>query len=210
MPLASLDDVKRILRVSNVDETRDAHLRAALAAVEDWIAPQLAGLTAEGQQVEVFFDVYEDATLHMPAKDATVLRVKVFYGPNTSESIPQSMEMSLGSGYNLDNEGRVMLRPNMFLQPFEGAVASRPLRMYNRVEVLYYSTGVVPPAVTEAVALLTAGYYQEGPQLLNSIVREKIGDYEYWTNESTTANAPAPYVVRAMQLLNGRRRRNRV
>lgn len=210
MPLASLDDVKRILRVSTVDEERDAQLRAALDAVEDWIAPQLAGLTAEGQQVEAFFDVYEDATLHMAARDATVLRVKVFYGPASADGIPQGYEMRLGSGYDLDNEGRIMLRPNLTFAPFEGALASRPLKMYSRVEVLYYSTGVVPKSITEAVALLTAGYWSEGPQLLQSISHEKIGDYEYWTNANADGAAPAAYTVRAMQFLNNRRRRNRV
>lgn len=218
MALAALSDVKRVMRIpaSDVDEQRDSELRASLDAVTDWIEPLLTGLTKEGPQVQVFWDVFEDATLHMPNNDCLVTRVRAYGTPSTFEDNPPQDELRLGSGYDLDNEGRVMLRANLSYEPFEGALASRTLRTYSRVEVHYISTGVVPKHITEGIALLAAGYWTEGPALLQSIQHEKIGDYEYWTAAGSSGSSgggaagEAAYAQRAMKFLNSRIKRHRV
>ena len=214
MALASLEDVKRVMRIAStdVDEERDSQPRAALDAVTDWIEPLLTGLTKEGPQVTVFWDVFEDATLHMPNNDCTVTAVRVYDTPSTFEDVPPSNELRLGSGYDLDDQGRIMLRPSLTYAPFEGALASRTLRLYSRVEVHYISTGVVPKHITEGVALLTAGYYSESPAILQSIQHEKIGDYEYWTSAGSSGGSvgEAAYAQRAMKFLNSRVKRHRV
>lgn len=210
--LASLADVKRVLQLTDDNEARDAQLRASLAAIDDWISPSFEKLTLDGPQVEVFWDVYEDATLHMPATDVTITRVRAFYSPVAFEDEPVPSEMTLGSGFDLTDQGDILLRPSLAVQPFEGAYATRQLRVYSRVEVHYIGTGVVPRSVSEGVALLAAGYWKEGPAILSSITHEKIGDYEYWTNAGgTTSGAAVPaYVTRAMEFLNARKPKARV
>lgn len=213
MALASLEDVNRILRYTTGDDpARDAQVRASLAAVEDWIGPSLDGLAEPGAQVAVYFDVYEDATVHLPASDATVTKVNAYFaGGSVTDDDPVPTSLTLGSGYDLDNEGRIMLRPTLLVAPFEGAIASRTPRTYARLEVHYLATGVIPPSVTEGIALLAAGYWQEGPALLQSISHEKIGDYEYWTTTSTSGNSDVPpYAQRALKFLNRHFRRSRV
>lgn len=182
--LASLDDVNRILGYTTGDDTtRDAKVRAELDAVESWAEGALWKISAEGSNVEVYFDVGDDATLYLPAGDLTVTKVKII--PNSTggdESFfwiyAQSLASS-GQGYDLDDQGRLMLRPMRTFAPLEGAVASVYPRTYDRVEVHYEGTGVVPRAVTEGIAFLTAGYHRHGPQALQNVKEEKIGDYSY-------------------------------
>lgn len=177
MPFASVADVKRILNLTDEDAARDARLRAALSAVESWAEQQQWNISDSGAQVESFFDVAEDATLYIP-KDAIVTKVRVFSGssPETARDLVLS---TLSPGYELADGGKVILRPSLWVQPFEGAWASRFMRYHARVDVYYVGAGVVPKALTEGIAWLAAGYHTEGPTILLGIVSEKIGDYSY-------------------------------
>lgn len=197
MALASLDDVNRILKFTTGENpSRDADLRAALSAVESWAESSLWKISVEGPNVEVYFDIVEDATLHLPAGDLTVTKVKIIPYASGDDSFffvyANSQSGSL-QGYDLDDQGRLMLRPQQTYSPFEGAHASRLLRTYSRVEVHYIGTGVIPRAVTEGIAFLTAGYWKFGSQALENVKSEKIGDYSYTLGNSDDL----PYLTQA-------------
>lgn len=182
-PLASLDDVNRILGyTTGDDEARDSKIRAELAAVMSWADTALWKISVEGENEEVYFDVYEDATLYLPAGDLTVTKVKIVpysAGDDSFYFVYVNSEAGNLGGYDLDDDGRLMLRPQRTIQPFEGARGDRIMRTYSRVEVHYIGTGVVPRGVTEGIAFLTAGYHTYGPQALSNFKSEKIGDYSY-------------------------------
>jgi hypothetical protein len=209
--LASLADVKSVLNIPDSDTSRDARLRQCLAAVQSWVEPRLTKLTAAGQQCATYWDVPEDATLHLPANDVTVLKVRVFEYPS-SYGVPLSpVELGLGHGYDLTDDGALFLRPTLSVSPFEGATAQRRLRQYVRVEVHYLGTGVVPRAVTEGIAFLTAGYFMDGPRALKGITSERIGDYSYTLGGSVDEKTGLPsFVARAAWLLEDFMRKNRV
>jgi hypothetical protein len=212
--LASLADVKRILRIpsTSTNEERDARLQAALDAIESWASQSLWKISAEGPNVEVFFDVRDDSTLHLPASDLTVTKVKIIpaYGVDDFYWLYFN-ESSTGAGFDLDDQGRLMLRPAHFYAPFEGARAERLPRYYARVEVHYIGSGVVPRAVTEGIAFLAAGYYTHAPTALNAIKSEKIGDYSYTLGSEGGDGANAlPYIEQAFFFLRDFMRRQKV
>jgi hypothetical protein len=202
--LASLNDVNRILRYTTGDNpARDAELRSALDAIESWAETSLWKTSVSGPNVEVYFDVVEDATLYLPAGDITVTNVKIIpyaAGDDGFYFIYVNSTSSTGQGYDLDDQGRLMLRPMRTFAPFEGARASRLLNTYARVEVHYIGTGVVPRAVTEGIAFLAAGYWKFAPQALSAMKSEKIGDYSY-TLGGTGSDDALPYVEQAMFFL---------
>ncbi len=212
MALASLADVKRVLRIpaASVDTERDDRIRAALAAVESWADTRLWHISAEGEQLEVFWDIPEDATLHLAAPDVTVLKLKVYEYPS-SAGVPLSpVELGMGHGYDLSDDGRVFLRPTLTVSPFEGASAQRRLRVYARVEVYYEGTGVIPRAVTEGIAFLAAGHYADGPRALKGLTSEKIGDYSYNLGALKSDSGEPSFVDRALFFLGPYMRKQRV
>lgn len=209
MELASVDDVKRILRLTDDNVERDAQIRASLEAVESLLSDRLQ-IPSEGPQVDAHYDIPEDATLYLPSPDVVVTKVKVFEYPSISGLPLSPIDLGLGRGYEV-TDGRLILRPVFGVQPFEGAVAQRLLRVYARVEVFYQGSGVVPTAVTEGVAYLAAGYWKSSPQVLAGLKGEKIGDYSYTNDNSIDPLAGEPvYWSMAMKFLRRYMNRQRV
>lgn len=212
MSLASVADVKRILRISasSVSAERDAHLAAGLEAIEAWASSRIE-VGKEGANVEVYRDVREDATLHLPSSDLVVTAVRVFEASDDALLTPA--ELSGGQGYELDDEGRLILRPVMWYSPFEGAYAQRTARYYRRVEVHYVGSGVVPKDVTEGIAFLAAGYYEYGPKILSALTSEKIGDYSYTigaVGSGGSTGGDMPYLAQGLFFLRDHMKKQRV
>ncbi len=209
MAYASVDDIKRVLQPSGDDDARDAQLRASLDAVESWVEPKLRHLGREGAQIEVYFDTPEDATLHLPADDCVVTKVKVFSSPSAAGIDLNPSE--LGSlSYDLTDDGRLILRPALEIGVFEGVSATRYLHTYARVEVHYLGSGVIPRAVTEAVAILAAGHWRFGPNILSGLNSEKIGDYSYTMEKPDATSGETTYQVAAANFLKPFLRKMRV
>lgn len=214
--LASLDDVNRILGyTTGADPTRDAKIRAALDAVESW-AEAAIKVPPEGSNVEVYWDVGDDATLYLPAPDITVTKVKII--PNSMGGDDSFFWLyvnslsSTGQGFDLDDQGRLMLRPGRVYNIFDDAYVSSLRRQYDRVEVHYEGTGIVPRAITEGIAFLAAGYHRYGPQALQNIKSEKIGDYSYTLGGagSGSGDEDLPYLKQADFFLRRFMRKQRV
>ena len=178
MAYASVADVKRVLGLTDTDDARDAAIRASLHAVESWLDTQGLKLTSRGPQVHTFYDVPEDATLHLPASDVVVTKVTVYPTPYW-DSARDLVLGTVSPGYELIGNGVVVLRPSLWVEPFAGAYAMRTLRVHSKVDVHFVGTGVIPHAVTEGVAWLAAGHWKTGPDVLRDLKSEKIGDYTY-------------------------------
>lgn len=212
-PLASIDDVNSILGYTTGDDTaRDAKVRRELRAVESWAEGALWKISVEGENVESYFDVKEDATLFLPAHDLTITKVKIVpyaAGDDSFYFVYVNSEAGNLGGYELDDQGRLMLRPSRVVTPFEGARADRIMTTYSRVDVHYIGTGVVPSAVTEGIAYLTAGYHSYGPKALEAVKSERIGDYSY-TLGGIGPGESLPYMEQAMFFLKPFMRTQRV
>lgn len=201
--LASLNDVKRALHIplDDVNDDRDAELRVALDAVEGIFKERLEKLTQSGPQMLTFFDVPEDHALRLPSNDVTVTLLRVYEYPS-SYGIPLSpIELGLGHGYDLTDDGQVILRPTLAFSPFEGATAQRRLRYYSRVEVHYIGTGEVPAAVTKGIAYLAAGWHTDELRSMQGLSMEKIGDYQYQLGGVTTPDGTPSFWDRGMLML---------
>jgi hypothetical protein len=207
---ASVADIKRVLQLTDDDDVRDNQLRASLDAVESWVEPKLRHLGREGAQIEVYFDTPEDATLHLPADDCVVTKVKVFETASAQGIALSPTELGLSLGYDLTDDGRLILRPSLLVTPFEGASGSRYLHTYARVEVHYIGSGVIPRAVTEAVAILAAGHWRFGPNILSGLNSEKIGDYSYTMEKPDAQSGETTYQVAAGTFLKPFLRKMRV
>lgn len=211
-PLADVADVKRILRFTDTDTDRDAQLQASLDVMQVVARRMLPkNLGRSGSLMEVWFDVPEDSTLRLPDSSAVVTMVKVFEYPS-AYGVPLSpISLGLGHGYDQDDQGNLMLRPTLFVSPFEGASAVRRLRSYSRVEVNYIGDGAIPKDVTEGVAWMAAGYWKDGPRALQGLTSEKIGDYSYTLdNTGGTSSMPEWYTQAMFFLADYMKRRSRV
>ncbi len=207
MALASLDDVNRILGfTTGSDTTRDAKVRAALAAIESWAEPRLRHVGQEGSFVHSVFDVHEDATLWLPVRDAVVTLVRVYDYPSVT-GLNQFVS-GIDKGYELTDDGGVILRPLTRVEVFDRAYADRLPKTYARVDVHYQTAGQVPRAVTEGVAILAAGHYKD-PGVLGSLKSERIGDYSYTNAEDSETDEPS-FVKRGMWWLTPYLRKKRV
>jgi len=212
--LASVDDVNRILGYTTGDDAaRDSKVRAELDAIESWADGALWKISAEGAQVETYFDVPEDGTLYLPANDITVVKVKIIpyaAGDDSFFYIFVNSEAGNLNGYDVTDDGRLILRPLRTVTPFEGVRADRLLRVYARVEVHYIGTGVIPRAVTEGIAFLTAGYHRFGPKILEGMKAERIGDYSYTLATGMPGEEALPYLEQARFFLGRFMRKQRV
>ena len=207
MALASLADVNRILGfTTGADATRDAKVLAALAAIESWAESRLKHIGQEGSFVHSVFDVHEDATLWLPVRDAVVTLVKVFDYPSVT-GLNQFLS-GIDKGYELTDDGGVILRPLTRVEVFDRAYGDRLPKTYARVDVHYQTSGQVPRAVTEGIAILAAGHYKD-PGVLGSLKSERIGDYSY-TNSEESENDEPNFVVRGMWWLGPFLRKRRV
>lgn len=210
MAYASVADIKRVLQYTDDDPVRDAQLRASLDAVESWAETRLRHLGRSGPQIEVYFDVAEDATLHLPADDIVVTKVKVFASASSTGLLSFPSELGHAPGYDLTDDGRLILRPSFQVVPFEGAIAERTLRYYSRVEVHYIGSGLMPRAVSEGLAILAAGHWRFGPNILSGLNSEKIGDYSYTMEKPDASSGATSYQSSAMWFLRPYLRKMRV
>jgi hypothetical protein len=148
------------------------------------------------------FDVSEDATIRLPSDDVTVTLLRVYEYPS-SYGIPLSpIELGLGHGYDLTDDGCVILRPTLAFSPFEGATSQRRLRQYSRVEIHYIGTGEVPAAVTKGIAYLAAGWHTDELRSMQGLASERMGDYQYTIKPIDGPDGIASFWDRGMLLLN--------
>ncbi len=195
---ASLDDVNRILGFTTGDNPeRDAKLKAELEAVESVLATKLVSFT-NGDAVSIHYDIPAGSTIGLPGPGVTVTAVRV--------------QGSFTEDYDVTDSAVILrpvtLWPNEFAgwtsdswdgprvdSAFDMPMLGWPERIYRTVEIFYTGTAVVPKAVTEGTAFLTAGYHMSGPIALGGFFQEKIGDYSYTRHSPRDVPGAAPQYV---------------
>lgn len=179
MALATLADVKRVLRIPSTDVSdteRDTQLTEALAMAESWYDSH-GGMAFDvsGAQTETYFNVAENGSLPLPVFNVPVTEVKVFPSTGSTGTVLPA------TGYDVLFDS-VRLRPDLSFTPFENATARRTPGEYNKVTVVWTGPNSVPKDVRDGIAYLAAGVWKSGPRLLAGLTSEKIGDYSYDVN----------------------------
>lgn len=175
MALATVQDIKRVMLIEDSNQARDAQLAAALEAAESWFLKRSrVQYDASGVQTATFFDINEDAAIHLPVEGATIEEVRI-------EGYATTVDQ-----WTYDGEHEIRLRPYLLVEPFEGAVGRRFLRVLQKVEVDFTATSNVPAAVRDGVARLAGWAWATGPRqgatsgtVTGAIKSENLGGYSY-------------------------------
>jgi len=178
--LASISDVRRVLRITSVDANQDAQLTAALDTAEDWFRLRARSrYNVSGPSTAKFHEVSEHAVLHLPVKNSTVTAVRV--------GAPGFLRTLDSNEYIVMDDERIRLRSG-FYWPTDGQLsveesrASASNTVVEVVEVDYTPPATVPATVRDGIARLAASLWLStgGGELgVSGITKEKIGDYSY-------------------------------
>lgn len=187
MALAALSDVKRVLRITTEDATRDAELTAKLAVAEEWFRIRSRGEFDETAPAEAeYYAIRYGSILHLPVPGSTVTAVRA--GSATGPA-------TLGSdSYTVMDDRRVRIgridpwpRDPREQEPL--GWSERPY--YEKVEIDYTPPATVSVAVRDGIASIAAAMWKRsggGETGSQNIKSEKIGDYSY-TLESGSQTA---------------------
>lgn len=178
MALAVLADVRRILKLTEVDATKDTQLTEALDAVDSWFRVRQRGRFDEiTPGTAKYYAIRYGTVVHLPVPGSTVSAVRAgsAEGPST-----------LGSdSYTVMDDRRVRVgrldpwpRDPREQEPVEWT--GRPY--YELVEIDYVPPSTVPKGVRDGIAMLAAAQWLRtggGGDEQDGIVSERIGDYTY-------------------------------
>lgn len=185
MTLATEADVRRHL---HNDSIPDAEITPFLQSAGEWFESKAGrDFDGVGSTVETFWMRRGGEYIKLKDIAPTVTKVKVFGGPLSSGN-----ELTLDEGYVVEDMGRIRLRYQKFYEPFEGAAASTQQPMYDRVEVTYTRSGVVPPTVREGVAALAAMRYFQSARDASGFSSETLGSYSYSFDTNSKSKGALP------------------
>lgn len=212
MAFATLEDVKRKLRIREADEDaeRDGWLQDELDAADAWVEAIVGPdwLSTTGG-TKIYYDVREDASILLPQVGCTVTEVRVVFAVDVVFVATDTTTLTTAD-YTIDDELRTLtLRPVLTEWVFENAYGVRWPRMYRQVEIDWDASPDDPPlALRDAVAILAAGQYTSNTRLAAGFTAEKMGDYSYAVRPVSggfVSGAPmqggSDYVEEAMRLL---------
>lgn len=178
--LASLSDVRRVLRITSEDTERDAQLIAALDEAEDWFRTRARGrYDIAAPATAKYHEITEHAVLHLPVVGATITAVRV-----GSPGFLRTLETT---EYIVMDDERVRLRAG-FYWPYSGQTSLEDERargsntVVEVVEIDYTPLTAVSPAIRGGIARLAASLWLStggGEFGTSGITKEKIGDYSY-------------------------------
>ena len=186
--LCTTGDVKRILRA--LDQDIDEYLNPLIESAEEEVL-RITGRNfgAIGSVTERFYNVRQDGLLYLSDENPSGVSVTAFGSAASSGGYV----MTANSSYQLQNEGVIQLMwgsaiydPRVSDAPYSG----QPLE-YDRVDVTYIASGIVPKLVREACAELAASEYAKQPGRQSGYTSERLGDYSYSRSAADDETTPA-------------------
>ena len=186
---ATLDDVKRVLRIPLDNTDNDIELTAALEAANDLVSRKVHVRYLNGERVTDFYEVAADALLPLPAEEIVVSKVEV-------ASYPDEDLYEFDDYYATGNA--VRLGGNFGGM---GVWDTRHVRnYYQHVRLTYTALDTVPAGLRDATALYAVGFYPEPLQSQGNVISEKLGDYSYTLSAKDEGGVPYR-TARANELL---------
>lgn len=193
MALATLTDVRRVLRITTDDVFRDAALQAALDATEEWFRARSGWQYDEdGNGTAKFYAIPSGGSIRLPLAPATVTAVRMAPA-GTPDSLWADSFTSLSTGSWQLQRGRTLRLKDWRSLGIGGGTYSAW-----DVEVDYTAPVLASRSVRDGVARLAAADWMGtggGGDSVSGITSEKIGDYSY-----TIGSSGASDVVDASQL----------
>lgn len=183
MSLASTDDVRRVLKDDTID---DDEIEPYLEAASEWVRKISRNFDADGSVTESFYLIRPGDIVVVHDANPIVTEVKYYLAASLTGDT-----QSEGIGFYVLDGGRI--RTGRFwhgvpLENIRPEWRTLPYELYDRVDVIYTASSVVPAPVREAVALIAAsGYINSDTSDINDsdLTSEHIGDYSY--NQRTKA-----------------------
>jgi len=175
--LATLTDVRRVLRITSDDVLRDAALQAALDAAEEWFRARSGWQYDEdGNGTAKFFAVPSGGAVRLPVAPATVTAVRVAAAGTPDALWPEMFRELSADGWQLQG-GRTLRLRDWRSVPSWGSTYSTW-----DVEVDYTAPATLSRSVRDGVARLAAADWMStggGGDSISGVTEEKIGDYSY-------------------------------
>lgn len=173
---ATLNDLKRILRININDNTNDAELTAALEAANDLVGRTVHVRYLPGPQVKTYFHVAGDARIDLPAEEVVITSIVAADGWELS---PDQYHVQDGSVRFTSNYGGM------------GITEFRRFRYFHpKLTITYTSADEVPAGLREATALLAADFYPVPIEDQGNVISEKLGDYQYTLSAKDEGGVP--------------------
>ena len=188
MALATLTDVRRVLRITTTDATRDDQLTEALAVADSWFRARTRNTFDEVAPATAKFHVIRYGSIvHVPVPGSTVTAVR-------AGSAEDPSTLGSDSYVVLDDRrvrvGRVDPWPRDPREQEPLGWSDRPY--YELVEIDYTPPSTVSAGVRDGVAHLAAAEWLEqggGGDEQSNLIQERIGDYEYRLASGTESSS---------------------
>ena len=185
--LATIDDVRAVLRLRDPALADDADLARVLAVAASWLEPKLrTSYSATGGVIQEFHE-RADEVVRLPVPGAAVTQVAVWYADTSAPSV-----LTSGIEYLVTSSGVRLYGQRYPVGDLRYAPVDVGIRSYPRVEVTWTSAASVPEALREGVALFAASLWATLPKLSSGMRSERIGDYSYTLGDKDVDEALPP------------------
>lgn len=197
MPLATVDDVKRVLGIADDDDSHDTAITAALEAADEYVRRKLRRTySSSTPRTEKFFNSRHDGLLFL-AEEATSIT-----------SVVDRNASDLTYVFDGTNEVRIDEDEGIVYDPRYYTPGGPHQSRFETVTVTYVPRATVPPPIREAVALIAAEFTPDAVtrdadgNIVGRIIQEKIGDYGYMVEtDSLKAGVKGDRIKKALWLL---------
>lgn len=197
MPLATRDDVKRVLGIPDADTSLDDAIDASLEAADEYVRRKLRRTySSSTPTTEKFFNSSYSGTVFLAEEAASITSVVDRYAATLT------FEFDGGNQVRLTESSDPIGDPRVYTPG--GPAEDR----FSVVTVTYVPRTTVPTPVREAVALIAAEFTPDAVtrdsngQVVGRIIQEKIGDYGYMVEtDSLKAGVKGDRIKKALWLL---------
>lgn len=169
--IASTDDVRRVLRLTNEAMASDADLQIALDVVVSWLANKLPDyMTSTGTQV--FYDVRPGDVLPVPQPYGTITGITATAYGSATTLVPDTDYYA--------TDGLIVLR-----RRWRWDALAHHQRTWDKVAVSWENVLDPPEALVEGVAMAAANLWSTSPTLVKGMRSERIGSYSYTLSDKS-------------------------
>lgn len=209
LALATVEDVARYLRQSAPTDLNE--LKPYLEAAEDYVRRFVnMRFEVKGEPVkQEEFSVREQSYVRIRDLAPTDVTMTVTMIANILPPFTPPWILSEGNDFVLeaDSHGiknRIRITSSMYYRivGYDFAYGKRAPFTWDKVEVDYTASGLIPATIREATALIAAANWKQGPYDVSGLQSERVGDYSYQRSiRGTGTNVSISIPERARNML---------
>lgn len=191
MPLTTLEVVKDYLNVTGTAD--DARIERFRESTEQFIKERYGrDWDLTGPQVDRFYNKQEGSIVYLRDEFPSVAKVEVWYDSSSSSDLGRVLKEY--DDFNVLDEGKVQLILRRYgnLGGIRGSHLIGTRSVYQRIQVSYVASGIVPIDVEEAVSRSVASTFISRIQSNRNVKSERIGDYSYASGDDSNLHIIIP------------------